>query len=148
MNIELCSTSSEVNALHKNINTVDSVDCVIKGNISLETPVLILSYSGNKNNINYLRIPEFSRSYFITDLIDLTGSRYEARCKVDVLESFKDDILKLNCIIDKQENNSLSNKYYNDGSFIVTEQETVSTYNFNNGFNENGEFILITAGGD
>ena len=51
--------------------------------------------------------------------------------------------------VDELGPNGLSiNKYYNDGSFIVSSKEFIKTINFPNGFNENGEFILITAGGN
>lgn len=147
MLVHLCNTTSERNIINKDIRQVQSVNAVIKGEISLETPTLILSYSGNADNINYVMIPEFGRNYFITDVIDLTGQRYEIRCRSDVLESFKGSILGLSCVIDKQENELLSNMYYNDGSFISQEKEFIYTKNFPQGFLDDGQFILITAGG-
>ena len=147
MLVHLCNTTSERNIINKDIRQIQSVNAVIKGEISVETPTLILSFSGSSNNINYVMIPEFGRSYFITDIIDLTGQRYEIHCKSDVLESFKGSILSMSCVIDKQENDVLSNMYYNDGSFISQEKEFIYTKNFPNGFLDNGQFILITAGG-
>lgn len=147
MNIQLCNTSSENNVIGKTISTIKSVEAVIKGDISYETPTFILQYTGNISTANYVRIPELNRYYFITDIVNLTGGRFEVSCKVDVLESFKTQIKRLSCVIDKQENDRLSNKYYDDGSFVVSSKEFINTHRFNNGFNEDGEFILITAGG-
>ena len=148
MNIKLYSTSSEVNVLNKLINYIDECSAVIKGNLSYENPVIVLQYKSSiQPEINYVYIPEYKRYYFIEDIIDLTGGRYEIHCNVDVLSSFNNDILKLSCVIDKQEYTDKSNLYYNDGSFIVLPQENITVINFANGFNENGEFILITAGG-
>lgn len=149
MTVELCNNSSEANVINKNITTVATVsNAVIKGDISHENPILILTFNGSvANQINYMRISEFKRSYFITEVINLTGGRYEIRGKSDVLESFKSNILGLSVIVDKQEGVGLSNKYYNDGSFISSEKEFIYTKQFPNGFNDNGEFILITAGG-
>lgn len=147
MNITLCQNLSENNIINKSITDVDSVTAVIKGALSVENPVLILDYNSSLQNINYLKIPELHRNYYITDIINLTGSRYEIRCKTDVLESFKTAILGLNAIVDKQQSDILANMYYNDGSFVSSEKEFIYTKNFPTGFLDNGTFILITAGG-
>lgn len=148
MNVKLCSSSSEVIAVNKTITIIDEVSAIIKGVISVENPVIILQYKSNiQSNVNYIYIEDYNRYYFVTDIIDLTGGRYEIHCKVDVLMSFKNNILDLSCIIDKQENSNLSNLYYDDGSLVTTAKTFIESYNFTNGFNDNGEFILITAGG-
>lgn len=147
MQVILCNNASESNIINKTVEDIISVNAIIKGNISVETPNLLLSFTQDSNHINYMKIPEYHRSYFITDIIDLTGSRYEIRGKVDVLESFKNDILRLSAIIDKQQNVSMDNLYLDDNSFVVENTEFNSVINFPHGFNDNGEYILITAGG-
>lgn len=148
MNIKLCSSTSEIVAINKDITIIDDVSATIKGALSVENPVLILQYKSDiQSNVNYVYIPEYNRYYFVTDIINLTGGRYELHCKVDVLMSFKDYILNLSCIIDKQSSKDNANMYLDDGSFVVQSKEFVDTINFPRGFNDNGEFILITAGG-
>ena len=147
MEIKLCTNLSENNIINKSIVEVDTATASIKGAISVESPVLILAYDASLQDINYLKIAEFNRCYYITDMINLTGGRYEIRAKSDVLESFKEDILKLSCIIDKQHNISGSNLYLDDGSFICENKEFNTVINFPEGFNAAGEYILITAGG-
>ena len=148
MNIKLCSSTSEIVAINKDISIIDDVSATIKGALSVENPVLILQYKSDiQSNVNYVYIPEYNRYYFVTDIINLTGGRYELHCKVDVLMSFKDYILNLSCIVDKQSSKDNANMYLDDGSFVVQSKEFVDTINFPRGFNDNGEFILITAGG-
>ena len=147
MQVKLCNTPSERNIINKYIDEVATVNAVIKGELSVETPVLILDYTGDSNNINYMVIPELHRTYFINDIIKLTGQRYEIHGKSDVLESFKNDILAMNCIINKQQGATQSNMYLDDGSFVLENKEFNTVINFPNGFNDNGEYILITAGG-
>lgn len=148
MDIQLCNNASETNIINKNVTLLAERTCVIKGNISVEAPIVLLQYdSANMPDVNYVRIPEFGRSYFVTDVIDLTGGRYEIRCKVDVLESFKQQILALSCIIDKQNQITQVNRYIDDGSYMVENKEFNTVINFPNGFNDAGEYILITAGG-
>lgn len=148
MNIKLCSSTSEIVAINKDITIIDDVLATIKGALSVENPVLILQYKSDiQSKVNYVYIPEYNRYYFVTDIINLTGGRYELHCKVDVLTSFKDYILNLSCIVDKQSSKDNANMYLDDGSFVVQSKEFVDTINFPRGFNDNGEFILITAGG-
>lgn len=148
MNIKLCSSVSEIVAINKDVSIIDEVSATIKGALSVENPVLILQYKSDiQSKVNYVYIPEYNRYYFVTDIINLTGGRYELHCKVDVLMSFKDYILNLSCIVDKQSSKDNANMYLDDGSFVVQSKEFVDTINFPRGFNDNGEFILITAGG-
>lgn len=148
MDVTLCNNASESNIINKTISDIAQASCVIKGSLSITDPVLILAYnSGLDPNINYMKIPELNRCYFISELIDLTGGRFEIRGKVDVLESFKAGILGLSAIIDKQEHVSNINNFLDDGSFVVENKEFNTVLNFPAGFNATGEYILITAGG-
>ena len=147
MQVTLCNTPSERNIINKIIQDVISVNAIIKGELSIENPVLILDYTGDSNDINYMRIPELHRTYFINEIIKLTGQRYEVHGKSDVLESFKSDILAMNCIINKQQEVKNANMYLDDGSFVCENKEFNSVINFPTGFNDVGEYILITAGG-
>lgn len=147
MQVTLCNTPSERNIINKVIQDVTTVNAVIKGELSVENPILILDYTGDSNNINYIKIPELHRTYFINEIIKLTGHRYEIHGKSDVLESFKQSILNLPVIIDKQENSNLIDFFLDDGSYVTENREFQRVINFPNGFNEDGEYILITAGG-
>lgn len=147
MQVELCQNLSEKNIINKNISLIDTASCTIKGPLSVENPVLILDYDSDLQNINYIKIADFERSYFITDIVNLTGHRYQITCKSDVLESFKDEIMGLQVIIDKQQNLTDVNLFLDDGSFISENKEFNTVLNFPYGFNDAGEYILITAGG-
>ena len=148
MTVNLYNTPDEQNVIGKAKTLIDTATCTIKGNVSYENPVLLLAYDGNvADSINYMEIPELNRSYFITDLINLTGGRYEVHGKVDVLESFKDAVLGLAAIVDKVNDQNTGNLFLDDGSFIVENKEFNTVLNFPSGFNDVGEYILITAGG-
>lgn len=144
MTVDLKYNASDNNTINKNITAVSSASCVIKEPMDIENPHIILN-SFNYSSVNYAYIPDLNRYYFITDIINLTGGRVELVLDVDVLESFKSAILNLSAIIEKQQYNG--NKYFNDGSFNVTAREFLTTYNFPSGFDDEGEFILITCGG-
>ena len=146
MDIQLCVNSSENNSIGKKVSVQDTVSCKVKDAMSFERPVIMLEYSGDMTNVNYVYIPKFSRYYFVTDVIPMTGGRYELHCYVDVLESYKNQILNLTCIIDKQENRNKANLYI-DSDYVTLANSFNEAKTFPNGFNDNGEFILICAGG-
>ena len=146
MDIKLYNTNDEQNVIGKHKTLIDTASCTIKGNISYENPVLLLAYDGDvADSINYMEIPELNRFYFITDILNLTGGRYEIHAKVDVLESFESAIRGLSVIADKMI--SGANLFIDDGSYVCENKEFNTVLNFPDGFNDDGEYILITAGG-
>ena len=50
------------------------------------------------------------------------------------------------CIIDKQQYSSNYSRFLDDGSYINEVRTFIEIANFQNGFNDDGEFILLTAG--
>ena len=145
MEVILYKNSSENNVIGKSLVQIKSVECNLKNDVSVVNPTFVLSYTDSILDSNYCFIPKFNRYYFIDEIIPITGDRSIIRCKVDVLESFKNDIKSLTAIINKQE--TISDKFIDDGSWIVENKDFLQSYNFSNGFNDSGEFILITAGG-
>ena len=145
MEVILYKNSSENNVIGKSLAQIKSVECNLKNDVSVVNPTLVLSYTDSILDSNYCFIPKFNRYYFIDEIIPITGDRSIIKCRVDVLESFKDDIKSLTAIINKQE--TIADKFIDDGSWIVENKDFLQSYNFSNGFNDNGEFILITAGG-
>lgn len=145
MEVILYKNSSENNVIGKSLAQIKSVECNLKNDVSVTNPTLILSYTDSILDSNYCFIPKFNRYYFIDEIIPIIGDRSIIKCRVDVLESFKDNIKSLTAIIDKQE--TIADKFIDDGSWIVENKDFLQSYNFSNGFNDNGEFILITAGG-
>ena len=145
MEVILYKNSSENNVIGKSLVQIKSVECNLKNDVSVVNPTFVLSYTDSLLDSNYCFIPKFNRYYFIDEIIPITGDRSIIKCRVDVLESFKDDIKSLTAIINKQE--TIADKFIDDGSWIVENKDFLQSYNFSNGFNDNGEFILITAGG-
>lgn len=146
MNINFYKNTSDNNVLNKNITLISTHNIKLKDECNIITPSILI-HGDISNDINYAYIEKWGRYYYVRDKKSLNNGIYEINLTVDVLMSFKQKILNLQCIIDKQQDLTNINKYYNDGSFIVSSKEFIETINFPNGFNDNGEFILITAGG-
>lgn len=98
-------------------------------------------------NYNYMYIAEFKRYYYIDDIVNISNNRWEIHASVDVLYSFKNDILLTSAIIDKTETEKAGNLYLDDGSFVMDSRKYNEVKEFPSGLNENGSYILICAGG-
>lgn len=93
---------------------------------------------------NYIYIPAFKRYYFIDDISIETTNTFIIQLQVDVLETFKDDILAgIGHLI---KSNTDENKYYN-GDY--KHLETYETHKFTSDYTlSDKEFtVLATLGG-
>lgn len=144
MNLTLYKNLSEKNKIGKVLHNNLSLNGNLREESSIINPTILIEHS-NLSDYNYAYIPEFNRYYFITEITSVRNNLWRISLKVDVLESFKNDILNLNCIVDKQQNQSYSNNI-DDGSYINKADSFIEIANYQNGFNSSGEFILITAG--
>lgn len=148
MNLQLIRNGSERNIINKTLTTIGTETAIMKQDSSIIHPIFIMAYSPTYiQNINYAYCEETKRYYFVDGIESMTGGRVLLRCTVDVLETYKKQILAQTAIIDKAQDTSLANLYFNDGSFIQDSRNFYTIVNFTNGFNDNGEYILITAGG-
>ena len=115
---------------------------------SIINPIILIS--SEKEDIpymyNYAYIPAFGRYYFITDIESVRTGIWRVSMHVDVLMSYKEQIKNLNVIINNSEETG-ANNYLSGNQWITNVKNTTNIVNFPNGLNDNGEFILITAGG-
>lgn len=145
MEIMLYNNKSENRVMGKTITLLNTLNCTLKDDNEILTPEIILTYSEDIKQVNYCYIPTFNRYYFV-EITALTGNRYQLRCEVDVLESFKDDIKNLNAIISNTESYG-ANNYLPSDVWVTNCKHKTDIVNFPNGLLDTGEFILITAGG-
>lgn len=148
MRVILYNTTSDNRVLNKNIALIKEIDAELKDANDVISPTLKIQRFEGWEKVNYIYIKSFNRYYYVNTIKQLLGNAILLDCSVDVLMSNKDAIRNLTCIIDKQENSSTaySDKYLDDGSFITECRTFNSILNFPAGFNDDGEFILITAG--
>lgn len=144
MVVKFMKNSSPANYLTKSVSTSKQVQCDLKGNCSILSPVLIVQDLGITTS-NYCQIPDFgNRYYFIDDIITLNESILEVHLSVDVLMTYKTDILASKAIISRNQNTY--NRYIPDPKFTVLSYERIQTKEFPNSFPTNGKFVLIVAG--
>lgn len=142
--IILQRNQSEKNALSKVVNDLATVTGVLKNETSIVNPTIIIECNVSDFSLcNYMSIPEFDRSYFVTDIRSIKNGLVEFTCHVDVLSSFAPYIRSNRAIIEKQEN--AWNLYLDDGTFRVYQNPMVLTKMFPSGF-DTWEFVLAVAG--
>ena len=144
MQIEFYKNSSEKNKIGKSKSNKLTLSGNLHDECSITSPSILVE-STSLVDYNYCYIPEFKRYYFISDIVSVRNNLWRVSLKCDVLESFKSDILNSSCIVNKQQNQSYSNNI-DDGSYINRVDSFIEIANYQNGFNSDGEFILLTAG--
>lgn len=146
MEIKLYKTSSPRKKLVKELTDGITLVGVLRAQSSVMSPTFTVQDTAVVG-YNYCYIPDFGRYYYINDINALRANLFELSLGIDVLMTYASEIRGNYAIVDKVENFGVAFNYINDGSWINTNRTDQSIINFANGFNDNGEFILITAGG-
>lgn len=145
MDITLYINTSEINKLSKDLNSAVTLQGTIRDASSVIYPSIDIQ-TDNISTYNYMYIPLFNRYYFIRDIVAYRNSIWNVKLECDVLQTYKDYINNLSIIISDTEIHG-RNTYMNSEVWQTNVKESTSILNFPSGLNENGEFILITAGG-
>lgn len=135
---------SDKNVLNKSISSVGNLEGSFKTPFDIETPVITIEHSGIIEG-NYCYIGELSRYYFIDKMEIITNNTIKLYLSIDVLMSFKDAILSLQCDIDNSSTNY--DDYLSSPFYVATVKTKTDIIPFSSGFNDTGEYVLITAGG-
>lgn len=145
MEVQFFYNMSDSRVINKNIVAGETFQGQARDEVDVMNPVIrfdkpdVLRY-------NYAYIPQFQRYYDITDRTAFREGLWDVSFAVDVLMSFRGDINQLAVVVDKQSMLENGNEYIDDSSLVAENVMFQTVYNFQNGFNDTGEFILITAG--
>lgn len=158
--IDLCQTASPNNKVNKTIDVINQVNGQLRKGTSIIDPVIIVVTDNNfrwRKGLNYAYIPEFGRYYYVTNILAVYGTYdaegpwpdpaqfWELHMHVDVLMSYKDEILAQTAIVARQE--STYNLMLDDGSFMTYQNPKIQTKLFSNAAPfETQEFVLVVAG--
>lgn len=145
MQITLYVNNSDKKQIGKTLSDNLVITGTLRDESSITEPNILIELE-NPSIYNYVYIPQFKRYYFIDDIISVRNNIWLLKLSVDVLESFKSDILDLDVILRNTEKTGLS-KYMNSDVWQNTVKESTTIKQFPLGLSEFGEFVLITAGG-
>ena len=141
--INLFTFAKDSNSTKQPTGTGTELNCNILTPADITAPVVEIAAS-DPTAYNYAYISDFGRYYYITGIESVRTGLVRVYMHVDVLKSFDSAIRANNALIDKQ--NTAGNVYLNDGTWKHEAREFYTIETFPNGFNDSGEYILITAG--
>lgn len=147
MEVKFYYNQSDDRVINKTLIEVDgnTFEGVPREDISVMNPVIRFESEGILR-FNYAYIPELERYYSIVDRTAFREGVWDVTFAVDVLMSFRRDIMNLSVVVDKQSMSANGNEYIDDGSLVSENVMFQTLYEFPAGFNDTGEYILITAG--
>lgn len=147
MEVQFYYNQSDSRVINKHLVEMDNnvFEGVPRGDVSVMNPVIRFESDGILR-FNYAYVPELQRYYSVVDRTAFRDGVWDVTFAVDVLMSFRRDIMNLSVVVDKQSMGSNGDEYIDDGSLVSENVMFQSLYEFPNGFNDNGEYILITAG--
>ena len=112
MTLTLYKNNSEQNAVTKSLTQVQTLTGTLRNGTSIIDPVILVSDVSDISGVNYCKINEFNRYYFINNIKSVNNNLWELSCHVDVLQSYADEIRAQSGIVERQEN--YFNLYLND----------------------------------
>ena len=144
MDLIFYTNASDPETIGKSLTAVTTLSGYLKNDCDVINPRIVVENTGMVN-ANYCYIAEFGRYYYIDRQTILSNNRVTIEMSVDVLESFKTQIKALSCIVD---NSTQKNDNYLQSDIWTNKVKTkTDIVQFPSGLNNDGEFILITAGG-
>lgn len=143
MTIDLYQNLSEKNRIGKKLKKITTITGTMRQELNLLEPVFVITLKENFEGYNYLYVKELKKFFFITNKELLNSNLIKLYCHVDVLETYKTEILKHNCIVGRNEKSY--NLYIPDSEFVLRSDVMVFTKQFPSGFNGNS-YVLAVAG--
>lgn len=126
----------------------------IEGKLMYEQDIMkpVFVVDGNYTAYNYAYIPDFDRYYFITEQIIKTGTVTELHLQEDILQSWAEDILSNDAVLERQETDI--NVYFADDMYWTQANKDVKTVPFTTSSGDelvfeipSDNYILTIAGG-
>lgn len=144
MTIILYTNSSENNALNKELTTLATLSGSLREETSIIDPeITVVDIDSYIPDLNYAYVAEFNRYYFVTNIESVREGVWKLTMHVDVLYTYKDQILANTAIIERNENEY--DLLLNDGLFQTQQNPRIAQYPFPAGF-DTWNFVLAVAG--
>lgn len=133
-------TQDSDNTLGKTLENPATLQIRLKDYFNVITPTIqVLDWGKEKN---FLYIPALKRYYFIRSYTILTREVAELNLEVDVLESWKEDILKQVIRVTRKQMPNDKNS-----ATPILEQKSVMELPFNQVFQAQEKFVLVVSKG-
>lgn len=145
MEIQLMYNLSDARCINKRLVDAQSYSGQMRDEVSIMNPVVMIEVESIPR-YNYAYIPELERYYMVDDITIYRDGLIYVTLSVDVLMSFKRDILSSIAVVDKQSMRENGDEYIDDGSLVTDNLMFTSITEYSGGFNDSVEYVLIVAG--
>lgn len=145
MEVQFFYNVSDPRCINKTLIDGDTFEGQARDQVSIMNPVVLFE-TEDVIKYNYAYISEFERYYSIDNIVAYRNNLYEVTMTVDVLMSFRRDILDCVAVVDKQAMQENGDEYIDDGSLVTENIMFTEVLEFEGGFNDSVEYILIVAG--
>ena len=133
----LYNNVSDNRKINKNLTELSTINITLYLDTNVATPVF--KVKNCINNANYMYVPDLHRYYYINNYT-LSNQCVYLHCSVDVLETYKTEILNSECLISRSEND------YNDNIVDtlapITENTVYTVKNFGENIKTTEHFII------
>lgn len=145
MEVQFFYNISDDRVINKTLEGGEIFTGIPRDSFNIMNPVIRFEKNGILK-YNYAYIPELQRYYAVTEISCPCDGMWDVSFAVDVLMSFRGDIMTYSVIVDKQTGADVGDEYIDDGSLVTDNVMFTRVHEFEAGFNDNPEMILITAG--
>jgi hypothetical protein len=146
MDIYFYLNTDEPNKVNKTLDEGYHIEGTLRESCRIENPSILIEDDIDINDYNYFYIPDFNRYYFRTEFEVIRNGLIRVSGRTDPLMSFKTDIMNFDVILDHSEVKGITN-YAQSPVWKTLVKTKTDIINFPYGLSQDGEFILITAGG-
>ena len=133
----LYNNVSDSRKINKNLTELSTINITLYLDTNVETPVF--KVKNFINNANYMYVPDLHRYYYINNYT-LSNQCVYLHCSVDVLATYKTEILNSECLISRSETD------YNDNIVDtlapITENTVYTVKNFGENVKTTEHFII------
>lgn len=130
--------------INKTLTNEKSYSGTFRDEVSVTDPIFEIETTDNLATWNYAYIEDLGRYYYITGIVAVTNKLWRIYCHVDVLMTYKPQILAHDAIISRQE--KMWNLFLNDGeSFKVQQNSMIIQKEFPYGFSGTSYVMLVSG---
>lgn len=119
----------------------------IVGDMIIQSPTISLQLDSFTDviNFNYIYIPELRRYYYVKNSTIREDGFVQLQCSVDVLKSFKTDILTSTQYVERQENKC--SYQVPDNGYSIKSNRNLTIKNFGNPIIVPNDYFILTTFG-
>ena len=141
--IGLYNNTEELNKISKSPTLVRTLTGEFREETDIVNPEILIEYDGTLTDVNYMRIAQLNRWYFITGIESVRTGLWRIYAHCDVLKTYSEAILGTEAVIARSE--SLYNLLINDSMFKVYSNPRLQIANFPQKFT--GESYVLVMNG-